>query len=177
MRNVEEERQHGACKEFEAWLEDALTRGLELRAEADRQDSVSGSELAAHLAKCAGCSQALRAAQEAQALLRGGLEPTAEPHPALVTRVMARIREREAEEGLEASEFWGPIEQLARRLAWVATLALLVLGAYALGVLSGTSRTEMTSTNELREIFPDPNRLPMDQDEVVERLAGNTNGR
>ena len=174
---MEEARQHGACKEYEARLEDALAWGLELRAEAGKQESVSGSELAAHLAKCARCSQALRAAQEAQALLQGGLEPTPEPQPALVTRVMAGIREREAQERQEASEFWGPIEQLARRLAWVATLALLVLGAYGLGIMSGSSRTEMTSTNELREIFPDPNRLPMDTDEVVERLAGNTNGR
>ena len=174
---MEEARQQGACKEYEARLEDALTRGLELRAEADMQEGASGSEIAAHLARCAGCREALRAAQEAQALLRDGLEPTAEPHPALVTRVMAGIREREAERRQEATAFWGPIEQLARRLAWVTTLALLVLGAYELGVQSGRSGPEMISTNELREIFPDPNRLPMDQDEVVERLAGNTNGR
>ena len=174
---MEEARQQGACKEYEARLEDALTRGLELQASAESGEGQLHSELAAHLAKCAGCREALRAAQEAQALLRDGLATTAEPHPALVTRVMAEIREREAEERQEASEFWGPIEQLARRLAWVATLALLVLGAYELGVQSGRSGPEMISTNELREIFPDPNRMPMDKDEVVERLAGNTNGR
>ena len=164
---MEEARRYEACREYEARLEDALTSGAEV--------SPADAELAAHLAKCAGCRGAFQAAQEAQALLRSGFEPTAEPHPALVKRVMAEIREREAEERQEAAEFWAPIEQLARRLAWVATLALLVLGAYELGAQSGRSRPEMISTNELRELFPDPNRLPLDKDDVVERLAGNTN--
>ena len=157
-----------ACRGYEARLEDALASG---------PVEAMDVELAAHVAKCTGCGEALRAAREAQALLQSGLEPTLEPHPALLTRVMAEIREREAKERQEASEYWGPIEQLARRLAWAATLALLVLGAYGLGVRSGRNQPEMMSTNELREIFPDPNRLPMDKDEVVERLAGSTNGR
>ena len=167
---MSEERQEAkACREYEARLEDALAGGA-----APAVDP----ELAAHLAQCAGCGEALRAARQAQALLQGGIGPTAEAHPALVTRVMAEIRDREADERQKASEFWAPIEQLARRLAWAATLALLVLGSYELGLQSGRNDSEMTSINgEPRELFPDPNRLPIDKDEVVERLAGSNNGR
>lgn len=165
---MDAEKQIGACSEYEARLEEALESG--------RASSLEG-ELAAHVANCAGCREALRAGQEGQALLRNWLEPAAEAHPALLTRVMAEIRERELAARQRTSEFWGPIEQLARRLAWAATLALVVLGSYELGLQSGRKEPEMSSiSSEPRELFPDPNRLPMDRDEVVERLAGSNNG-
>ena len=171
----EELQEAKACKEFEARLEDALGRGVELQASAETVGVLRDTELATHVEKCAGCREAFRAAREAQALLQSGLEATGGAHPALLTRVMAVIREKETAPGM-GSELWRPIELLARRLVWSAALALLVMGAYELGVLNERTRTEMTSTNELREIFPDPNRLPLDEDEVVERLAGNGNG-
>jgi len=164
-----------ACPEYEARLEEALGQGGDLQASAESAGVLQDAALAAHVGVCAGCRQALQAAREAQALLRSGLEATGEPHPGLATRVLAEIRQREGRaEG--AWELWAPIEILARRLAWAAALVLLVLGAYELGVLDASHRTEMTSANEMREIFPDPNRLPLDEDEVVERLAGNGNG-
>ena len=120
--------------------------------------------LSAHLAQCASCRADVEAARECGALLRGVLAPAAEPSGAFWFRVQAGIRS--AAEG--GYDFWASLELLARRLAWTATLALVLLGGYVVS----TEVMERNHSSAQAEFFPEPNQQPADREEVLLTLAG-----
>lgn len=151
-----------ACGEYEGRL-------------ADLEDYVAGelqgparTELTRHLAVCPLCSGEVAAARTAIRLLRGSLEPAAEPDGRFWQRVQAGIRREAAR-----ADFWGSLEVLARRLAWSAACAVLLLAGYLLMFDLERVVGPAASRAEAREIFPDPDQQPASQEEVLLTLAGN----
>jgi predicted anti-sigma-YlaC factor YlaD len=164
-------RNKGACRAFEAPLEEYL----------EALDVVPGArpsaDLAAHLAGCAVCREALDAAREAGALVREGAIPvpgSLAEDPYFAVRVGARIREHLGHSG----EFWPQLESISlRMMAYALSLAVL-LGALS---ASGVTRTAPQSTRlrpaDPRAISPESNPAPVNPDEVVVALLSSERGR
>ncbi len=157
MRDKETERT--PCREYEARLEGYL-------------DGAADAELTAHLEHCSACQETLEDARWARELLREGREPAAEPSGAFATRVLAGIRSEEA----RRKQFWRPLEVLARRLALVAAMALLMLTAYFFQFAPVRGGAQGASRAEVGEGFPELGGQPS-QDEVLLTFVGNTDGR
>ena len=158
-----------ACKEYSERLElfeDYLDGRLAEKASA---------EVAAHLESCTACREEMETARLAGMLLHAGLEPTAEPDGVFWTRMRARLREEEEKQ--RTADFWPSLEVLARRFSLSSAVALLLL----FGVLMQTETREQTppaqAQTEVREIFPDAVRQPIDRNEVLMSLASSGNGR
>ena len=156
-----------ACKQYEARWENYLE---------GTADSNSVEELTAHLERCAGCREALEAARLGRELLSQNLSPAPEPGVAFAARVVASIRAQQNWR-LAAGDFWRPLEVLAARLVWTATVALLVLAAYLVGVAPRQNRGQVSSHTEVSEGFPEPAQQPADKDEVLLTLAEDGYGR
>lgn len=148
-----------ACKQYEdrlSNLEDLLDGNLQ---------GTARDELTRHLDECASCREEVEAARECSLLLREGLEPAPEPSGAFWYRVQAGIRT-----ALSPGDFWTSLEWLARRLAWGAGLAVLVLGAFAAAEDYAKLR-EWARSSEIRELFPEPAQQPASNEEVLLTLA------
>jgi hypothetical protein len=83
------------------------------------------SEVRTHASECAGCHQAFEAAQIAALLLKERVGETFEPPPFFHTRVMAALRERQANDQWAWSRMWRSAGALASSM--VATVAALVV--------------------------------------------------
>lgn len=152
-----------ACREYEHRL-NQLEDYLE-----DRLDAASAAQVAAHLGDCPACREAVESAQFAGGLLRAGVEPAAVPGDEFWLRVAAGIREAEE----RRQQFWAPLEVLARRVSWSATIAVALLAAFVLVSDLRWPGTETVPRNEVREIFPEPEQQPSNSDEVLLTLARN----
>jgi predicted anti-sigma-YlaC factor YlaD len=154
-----------ACKEYEARLEDLLSR---------REDAAADAELEAHLKRCAACREALEDARLASELLHAGLRPAPELSGAFATRVMAGVRAEE----FKRQQFWRPLEVLASRLALTAVTALLVLSVYVYEFAAPVHREPVTtSQSPVAEGLPAAVRQPADKDEILLSLAEGNHGR
>lgn len=138
--------------ELEDWLSGTLERPA--REQVDR-----------HLVECAACREELELARECATLLRNSLEPAAEPSGAFWFKVQAGIRRAGS-----VNDFWASLEWVARRLAWSAGLAVLLLGAYALE--NDFQFLSRATNGEVAEIFPEPTQQPSNDEEVLMTLAG-----
>jgi hypothetical protein len=92
-------------------------------------DSLAGSELAevrAHAEVCADCRRAYDAARVSSLLLRERAAESFEPPPFFQTRVLAALRERQAEQAWALPRLWKSAGALfASMLATVAALGAL----------------------------------------------------
>jgi predicted anti-sigma-YlaC factor YlaD len=161
------------CRKYQIRMEDSLG--------AAPQAVEPDLELAAHLRKCGRCREALAAAELSGRLFAGLEEPEVPPSEALVTRVMAAVREAEARRSSPAA-VWRPLEVLASRFALVASVVLLALSVF-LGEfspalrqadLSATATTTMGT--EITNDWPEPPAQPATQDEVLMSLVDLDNG-
>lgn len=119
------------CQKLEPLLDDYL-RGELPRPTAER--------LAAHLAACGDCRDALDDLRVSARLLTGVFEQSADPGPGFARVVMARINT--AENWLQGQRaFWRPFEAVAWRLAFSAALALAFLFAYGFRNASVANQT------------------------------------
>lgn len=124
--------------------------------------SLSESELAAirvHTGDCSDCLQAFQAAQIAALLLRERAAEESEPSPFFQTRVMATLRERQAD-GSWANlwalgRMWRAAGALASTMvATVAALAVLTLVMPASQVTSGSQQvSSLSSTYSEEEVL------------------------
>jgi negative regulator of sigma E activity len=153
----------GACEAYEARLEDYLS------------GESAGADLLAHVKRCVECRAALESGRVASELLREGMEPAAMPHPAFATRVMAQIRAEESAKG-GASDLWGALEVLARRLALTAALALVALGVYA-GMVSVPQDQSSNPPTEATAKYPSLVGQTSSSDEVLQAFADVNHGR
>jgi anti-sigma factor RsiW len=158
-----------ACKEYSERLdlfEDLLDGRLPEKASA---------AVTAHLESCAACREEVDTARLAGMLLRAGLEPTAAPDGVFWTRMRARLREEEEKQ--KASDFWPSLEVLARRFSLSSAVALLLLFGFLMQTEPREQSPPTPGQTEVREIFPDAVRQPIDRNEVLMSLASSGNGR
>ena len=110
------------CRKFESLLEDYLTGNL---------PKFAAEEVTHHLEHCEDCSQVLEEARLSSRLIAPLFEAAEEPGPAFTRRVMSKIDS--AEQWIEVQKnFWRPLEALAWRLAFTASLALVFLFVYGM---------------------------------------------
>ncbi len=166
-----------ACARLEARLEDHL-EGLLADAPA-----VADDELAAHLATCTACREAVEEARWGSDILRAGREPLPESltaSPFFAARVAAHIR-ADRERAELAGEFWPALESLALRLTGAALSATLLLAAWAawggIGARRPALETTRTRPTEVRSLFPEAVRQPANADEVMLTLVSADDGR
>ena len=151
------------CQEFESRFEDYL-------------DGAPDIGLETHLEQCDRCSAAMGDARLAGSLLREVMEPASEPTQAFLAKVMARIRQEEAQAKSPAA-FRTPLEFLASRLSLTAAVLLLALSVYLIefaphrNLTLGAIRTELSASD-----FPQPPSDPVSNEEVLQSLAERTNG-
>lgn len=136
------EKQRGtACERYEAALEEYL------------EGAMPSAELRVHLERCTGCRAAVESARLAGELLREAMEPAAAPQGAFVTRVMAHIRAAETEKA-GASDLWGVLEVLARRMALTAAMALVLIALYVGFFEPQRDLAANSSQTEVSDSFP-----------------------
>ena len=148
-----------ACKLFEHRLND-----LEDFA-GGTLEGAALAEVGHHVAECAPCREEVDAARACGALLREAFEPAGEPSGVFWQRVQAGIRA-----ATSPGEFWTSLEWLARRLAWGAALAVLLLGAFAAAEDYQKLR-EWAQATEIRELFPEPAQQPASNEELLITLS------
>ena len=159
------------CYNYQARMEDCLG-AAPIAIEPD-------PELAAHLRGCGKCREAFTAAERSARLFAGVEKPDVQPSEAFVTRVMASIREAEANLSAPAA-VWRPLEVLASRFALVSAVVLLALSVF-LGEFSAALRqpdvvTSTTTGAEVSSDWPEPPAQPATQDEVLMSLVDVDNG-
>jgi hypothetical protein len=165
-------RTDGACRAFEARLEDyleTLDAGAPLRPDPD---------LAIHLAECARCRQALDLASHAGPLVREFAIPvpgSLAGDPFFAARVSARIRENAG----RAGEFWPQLESVSiRMMAYAASLAILLgaLSASGFARLAPPAAVRLRPP-DLRVLSPESNPAPVNPDDVAVALLSSERGR
>lgn len=117
------------------------------------------AKLTAHAEGCEPCKTAAKEFWESRRLLAGAFFQGAaggkngmlrgENAPWLVTRVMAKIAERELEERRAKVEWSGAVSRLASRVAWAAAATLLVTSTWLYqpaDAKRGTSAAAQTAT-------------------------------
>jgi hypothetical protein len=136
----------GNCVEYRSALEELQPEIEEAqgRAELSRILPVA---LVAHAEECESCGTAAEEFWESRRLMAGaflneGARDEArglrgEGAPWLVTRVMAKIAEREVEERRAKLEWSGAVSRLASRVVWVAAAMLLVTSTWLYQPLDG----------------------------------------
>src|SRR4029453_7483952 len=78
-----------------------------------------------HVADCSSCAQAFAAAKISSLLLKEGSPEVMEPSPFFQTRVLATLRDRQANEGWSLVRLWRSAGLLASSMAaTVATFAI-----------------------------------------------------
>jgi predicted anti-sigma-YlaC factor YlaD len=165
-------RRNRACRAFEAHLEDYL--------EALEAGSASepGPALAAHLAACAACREALDLAREAGPLIREAAVPLPESlaaNPYFAARVSARIREHAGHSG----EFLPQLESVSLRLLAYAMSLVVLLGALSVSGVTRSSQPPMARLRpaDPRAVSPELNPAPANPDDVVIALLSSERGR
>jgi anti-sigma factor RsiW len=153
-----------ACTEFEPLLEDCLD---------GEQDATEARRLQAHLAGCAGCSNALRVSHLASQLLKEFVEPAPAPSTGFARRTMNAIRDEE-KSAAEVSTFWRPMQTFAWRLAMSAGLGLALLIGYAQVAPKAPEANgeEIARTAVPTEIFQDPMYSPQSREDVLLMVSG-----
>ena len=102
----------------------------------------------AHTDHCSDCLRAFRAAQISAFLLKERAAATFEPAPFFHTRVMATLRERQANESWAWSRLWRAAGALASSMvATVAALAVLTFAIPGSQVSSGTQSLSSLPNN------------------------------
>jgi hypothetical protein len=129
----------GNCAEYRATLEELRPEISEAEGRAELSRSLPVA-LIAHAEECEACGTATEEFWASRRLLAGALldeaegekvqAPREEGSPWLVTRVMAKIAEREVEERRAKLEWSGAVSRLASRVAWVAAAMLLVTSTW-----------------------------------------------
>lgn len=159
----------GPCRMYVARLEEAI-RVLASAKALGNSPLPADPALAAHLRECAGCREALEAAELAGALLRESHLPQPDPGPMFASRVIAQIRLREKQLHWDF-EFWNPMEVFARRLIWASSVLLLVLSSALYQMRAshgGPVPAQETITERFPELLPEQ---PANKDEVLVSLA------
>lgn len=157
------------CKEYSERL-DLFEDFLDGRLPAETAATVT-----AHLERCSACREEVESARLAGPLLHAGLEPTPAPGGVFWTRVRARLREEEEKQ--RVTQFWPALEVLARRFTLTSAAALLLLFGYLIASETKEQNASASGSGEVREIFPESVRQPVNQNEVLVSLASNGNGR
>lgn len=132
-------KQDRRCAEYMAALEELLPEV----SEAEGRAALSGilpTEVLTHAEECEACGTAAEEFWESRRLLAGAFSQVGtvvevrvlrgEGTPWLVTRVMAKIAEREVEEQRAKLEWSGAVSRLASRVALVAAAMLLVTSTW-----------------------------------------------
>jgi hypothetical protein len=118
----------------------------------DRLGESDLSEVRAHAEVCAGCRRAFDAARVSSALLRERAALAFEPPPFFQTRVLAALRERQAEQAWALPRLWKAAGALfASMLATVAALGALTFrapGASQPGATEEAAAVEAYSAEE-----------------------------
>jgi predicted anti-sigma-YlaC factor YlaD len=148
------------CPEYQGDLEDVLREG-----EACIEPN---SRLEVHLRSCAHCREALNDALSASKLMRHARYPENAASPALVTRVMASIREATQ---TVPNTIWRPLELLASRMALVAAIALLVMSVYLREFAPTRGIAPVNAPAEVGAVLPEPPAQPANPDEVLISIA------
>lgn len=163
-----------ACEQYEAKLEDAV----ELAAERGEGLSLS-ADLAAHVAVCVRCAEALDSVELSMALLHWGLQPTAAPGPWFSTRVLAAIRAEEDRHASQRILFWRPLEHLAARMAMTAAMIVMALTVYVYAYVVPRNNAGPVAQTETYELVPQPqvDPQPQSKDEVLMSILERTNAR
>ena len=114
-------------------------------------DALTDAELGAvraHAAGCAECRRAYDAARVSSLLLRGRVAESFEPPPFFQTRVLAALRERQAEQAWALPRLWKAAGALfASMLATVAALGALTFLA------PGASQPDTTDEVAVEDVF------------------------
>jgi hypothetical protein len=132
-------KQDRRCAEYIAALEELRPEMDEAEGRAELSRSLR-LDLAAHAEECEACGMAAEEFWESRRLLAGAIfqgaadeeiqELRGEGAPWLVTRVMAKIAEREVEERRAKLEWSGAVSRLASRVALVAAAMLFVTSTW-----------------------------------------------
>lgn len=161
------------CRRVEGWLEETA----ELPEAAATVEGLCASlppEQQGHLRACNECQAALRDFAESKALLHALKDQRTATPPFFAKRVMAMIASREGD--LErATRAWALVPKLASRFAGVATVLLLVGGAWVYeGSLhksaSPLARTVQPAAEAGTQLFEDNAAVPANRDEVLVSL-------
>jgi len=157
-----------ACAKYEAQLEDYVAGDL---------GGAGAKNVTEHLARCAGCREAIDAAAVSARLLRA-VGPADGPGPAFSRTVMARIDAAEQDRTAERATFWQPFVSFGWRFAATAMLALAILMTYEAGWgRSLQPNLAVARPSNVSDLFsPDPERAPANRDEVLMMLAENNHG-
>jgi len=165
-------RRTQACRPFEAPLEDYLEA-----LEAD-PDAPPDPDLAAHLAACPTCRQALDLARDAGSLVREAALPVPESlaaDPFFAARVSARIREQAG----RSAEFLPQLESFSLRLLAYSMSFAVLLGALSVSGVTRTTRPPVARLRpaDLRAVSPEANPAPVNPDAVVYAVLTSERGR
>jgi anti-sigma factor RsiW len=108
-----------------------------------------------HLRSCRKCAHAVAVARQGSALLSLMNLPVDDPGPFFTHRVMAAVRILANSEN-ELS-FWRPLELLAMRAAWTASILLVCVLAYgAATARHGSVQTAGMRAADVRGMYADP---------------------
>jgi len=138
------------CEGYEPLLQDYLDGEL-------KGTNLEITEI--HLRSCRKCSHAVALARQGSALVSLANLPVDDPGPFFTHRVMAAVRALANSEN-ELS-FWRPLELLAMRAAWTASILLVCVLAYGAATMkhgSGVQTAGMRAA-EVRDPFADPTQL------------------
>ena len=165
-------RPERACRHFEARLEDYL-ESLDASPAA-----APDSALAAHLASCSACRDALELARQAGPLVRMGASRVPESlaaDPYFAVRVSARIREQAG----RSAEFLPQLQSVSIRvMAYALSLAALLGALSAAGVTRSSRPTAAVPRPAgVRALSPEANPAPANPDDVVIALLTTERGR
>jgi hypothetical protein len=127
------------------------------------------AEARAHVARCAGCREAVEQFAETRNLLRPLTEKQAEPGPWFVTRVMAAIAAREQDE--EREGVWVNVRRLGPRLVAVCTLLLVLGGTWAIRVRH--TEVEQSKADGYGEALFEPGGAASFNDDVMIGVSSN----
>lgn len=162
------------CTKAEQWLEETAVTHLETPTAQDLLTTLGVAERE-HIRRCSACQGALRDFIESRLLVNAVRPARPANHPFFAKRVMAAIASREGE--LErASRAWAVVPRLAARFAGVATVLLLIGGAW---VYEGPLRnppagdsapTLQPAVESGSQLFEDNAAVPASRDEVLVSL-------
>lgn len=162
------------CTKTEQWLEGIAIAQGEIPTAESLLASLGAAEQE-HIHLCGVCQNAVRDFLESRILLNAVRPGRLEDHPFFAKRVMAAIASREGE--LErASRAWAVVPRLAARFAGVATVLLLIGGAWVYeGPLHNRPSGEpapavQPAAESGSQLFEDNAAVPANRDEVLVSL-------
>lgn len=163
------------CTKAEQWLEEIAVTHSDTPTTAEGLLISLGAAEQEHVRLCGDCQGAVRDFVESRILMNAVRPARSDDHPFFAKRVMAAITSREGE--LErASRAWAVVPRLAARFAGVATVLLLIGGAWVYeGPLHDRPSGERTQTVQPAaesgsQLFEDNAAVPANRDEVLVSL-------